>query len=124
MSTGQAKGTTPNQQKTKTETTTSSSNIPLVKSKSVDKQLTISLVVVCISYLLLTTPFYLYFYLATLLYFEATEKRYMDMHMIFAWNALILITTNSAINFFIYLLFGKKFRKDLLNFFGKIICRK
>ena len=94
-----------------------------LQAKRLERQTTISVMVVSINYLLMTTLYYLYFYLGTLPYFDSTPKRYMDIHIVFAFNALLLITANSAINCFIYLIFGRKFRRDLFSFFSKIFHR-
>ena len=87
------------------------------KISSSDRQITFSLILVCVNYLLLTTPYYCYFYMATLPYFDQTPRRYMDMHIVFGFNSIILVLTNSALNFFIYMIFGRKYRRDLFSLF-------
>ena len=94
------------------------------KISSSERQITISLIFVSINYLLLTTPYYLYFYLATLPYFDKTPKRHIDMHIVYGFNSITLLLANSSINFFIYMLFGQKFRKDLFGLFNKWLCIK
>ena len=93
------------------------------QAKRLERQTAISVMVVSVNYLLMTTLYYLYFYLGTLSYFDSTPKRYMDIHIVFGFNALLLVTANSAINCFIYFIFGRKFRRDLISFFSKLFRR-
>ncbi len=87
--------------------------------RSRERQMALSLILICIMYLVFTTPYYLYFFLALQPYFDRTPKRYIDMHIAFGFNSLILVQCNAALNIFVLLLVGSKFRKDLFNLLRK-----
>ncbi len=93
---------------------------PGKSQKSREVQLTISLILICSMYLIFTTPYYLYFFLATEPYFDQTPKCYVDFHVAFGINSVILVHCNAALNIFVLLLVGRKFRKDLFSMFSKI----
>ena len=76
------------------------------------------LLLVSFGFLILTTPAYLLFFFIMFVDFLKTPKRFAGYYLF--WNVSHkLYTTNHGINFFLYVISGKKFRADLLKLFER-----
>ena len=84
--------------------------------KNTDQQIYTVLLLVTFSYLVLTTPVYI-----MLLYINLVDHFQSPYHyaayILFAQVGQQTFYTNFGINFFLYVLSGKKFRKDLIDLF-------
>ena len=84
--------------------------------KTTDQQIYTMLLLVTFSYLILTTPAYI-----MLLYINLVNPLQSPYHyaayFLFVQVGEKAQTTNFGINFFLYVLSGKKFRKDLAGLF-------
>ena len=84
--------------------------------KNTDQQIYTILLLVTFSYLILTTPVYI-----MLLYINLVDHFQSPYHyaayILFAQVGQQTFYTNFGINFFLYVLSGKKFRKDLIALF-------
>ncbi len=88
------------------------------QTKNADKQMIRILLLVTFSYLALTTPGYVMFLLATYVNFQASPKLFSDFILLYS-VVQKLHFTNNGINFFLYVISGKKFRNDLFDLFTK-----
>ena len=92
------------------------------KTKHSEKQIFTTLLLVTFAYLILTIPakvlnFYLNFYSGNTSYY------YAGLHFLYQFGEKTLYS-NLAINFFLYVMSGQRFRTDLVNlFFSKKITR-
>ncbi len=95
------------------------SSMPQKSHRARERQMAFSLILICVMYLVFTTPYYLYFFMALQPYFDQTPKRWMDTHIAFGFNSIVLVQCNAALNIFVLLLVGSKFRKDLVGMLRK-----
>ena len=88
------------------------------KLKTSERQIFMILLLVTFSFLLLTTPAYMFFLFSMIIDFGQSPKHQADLQLFFSaaqktWYA------NNGINFFLYILSGTKFRKDFINLFQR-----
>ena len=88
------------------------------KIKNSESQMLAILVLVTFGFLILTTPGYLLFLFIMLVDFFKTPQLFAGYYLFYN-IAHKLHTTNQGINFFLYVISGRKFRTDLLSLFGK-----
>ena len=87
------------------------------KNKSTEGQIYVILLLVAFSFFILISPYYA-FHLCTLLVdFTQSPKALAGEYMFFQIMHKMYFT-NNAINFFLYVISGQKFRKDLMNLFN------
>ena len=93
------------------------------RSKSSETQIFIILLLVTFSFLLLNTPSYMFFLFNMIIDFSKSPKSQAGIHL---FDAITEKTwyTNNAINFFLYILSGTKFRKDLMQLFGRCCLQR
>ena len=87
-------------------------------SKHTEGQIYTMLFLVSFSYLILTTPMFAFFLYNKLIDFLQSPYHFAVFTMFFQ-AAEKAFYTNFGINFFLYVLSGQKFRKDLINIFVK-----
>ena len=85
------------------------------KSKNPERQVYIILLLVTFSFLILTTPGYLFFIINLLGNFTTSPKMFAGYY--YSNVAQKLHVTNYGINFFLYVISRRKFRIDLLKVF-------
>ena len=90
------------------------------KAKTSDRQITITLLVVTFSFLLLTTPIYVLFIYMMSFRMGNTPRGFATFYFIYHLGEKSYYT-NYAINFFLYVISGQKFRNDLINL---LLCKK
>ena len=86
------------------------------KTKSSENQVYIVLLLVAFGFLILTTPGYLLFLFIMFVHFQTSPKVYAGFYLFFN-VAQKLHYTNHGINFFLYVMSGQKFRRDLMKLF-------
>ena len=86
------------------------------RMNSSDKQVFIILLLVTFSFLILTTPAYLWFIYDQFINYESTAKTFADFYFFYSVSQKLLYT-NYGINFYLYVLSGTKFREDLRSLF-------
>ena len=86
------------------------------KTKSSENQVYIVLLLVAFGFLILTTPGYLLFLFIMVVDFTTSPKVYAGFYLFFN-VAQKLHYTNHGINFFLYVMSGQKFRRDLIKLF-------
>ena len=86
------------------------------KAKSAENQITVTLLVVTFSFLLLTTPFYINFIYLTSFGMGSTPRGFAIFYLVYHIGEKSYYT-NYAINFFLYVISGQKFRTDLVKLF-------
>ena len=86
------------------------------KSNNSEFRILITLLLVTFAFLLLTTPVYIFFLYINIADYEATPKVYAG-YILFHSVVQKFNQTNFGINFFLYLISGKKFRGDLKKLF-------
>ena len=86
------------------------------KMKNSEKQAFAILLLVTFAFLILTTPGYMLFLFLMLVDFFASPRLFATYYLLYN-VAHKLHITNHGINFFLYVISGKKFRSDLLNLF-------
>ena len=87
------------------------------KIKTSDKQIFAILLLVTFAFMILTTPGYLFFLVNLLVDFTTSHRLFAGYHL-FTNAVQKLHYTNHAINFFLYVISGQKFRSDLKRLFG------
>ena len=87
------------------------------KIKTSDKQIFAILLLVTFAFMILTTPGYLFFLVNLLVDFTTSPRLFAGYHL-FTNAVQKLHYTNHGINFFLYVISGQKFRKDLKRLFG------
>ncbi len=93
-------------------------------TKSVERQLTIMLIGVCVVFFICYAPMYFRFIWGQFVNIYASPESFAFYYMIYHLSAR-LYYTNSIVNFYIYFLTGQKFRKDVKNALLAIIfCRQ
>ena len=86
------------------------------RSKNPERQVYVILLLVTFSFLILTTPAYLFFIINLLGNFTTSPKVFAGYYL-YSNVAQKLHVTNYGINFFLYVISGRKFRVDLLKVF-------
>ena len=86
------------------------------QSKSSEMQVYATLLLVAFAFLILTTPAYAYYLYVNFFDYKKTVYRYAGYHLL-AHAAQKLLHMNYAINFFLYIISGQKFRGDLVKLF-------
>ena len=86
------------------------------KGRTSEKQVYIILLLVTFSFLVLTTPGYIFFFYAMYYDYQSTPESFAEYHL-FVNASRQAYFTNYGINFYLYVLSGKKFRTDLFNLF-------
>ncbi len=85
--------------------------------KSSDVQISITLLSVTFTFLILITPGYILFFYTIFTDVRATPREYAKFHLF--WTvAQKCFVTNNGINFYLYVISGKKFRTQFLKLFG------
>ena len=86
--------------------------------KSSEKQIFAILLLVAFSFFILVTPLYAFSLYSMLFDYTKTPERFAGFYL---FNHIIqkMYFTNNAINFFLYVISGHKFRNDLLGLFRK-----
>ena len=88
------------------------------RSKTPESQMFAILLLVTFGFLILTTPGYLLFLFIMLVDFFKTPQLFAGYYLFYN-IAHKLHTTNHGINFFLYVISGRKFRTDLSSLFVK-----
>ena len=86
------------------------------RMKSTEKQIYVTLLLVTFGFLVLTTPAYLLLLYILFFGYGDTPRKFAGYY-IFYHVAQKTLFTNNGINFFFYVMSGKKFRTDLLKLF-------
>ena len=86
------------------------------KARSSENQITVTLLVVTFSFLVLTTPFYIIFIYLTSFGMGSTPRGLATFYLVYHIGEKSYYT-NYAINFFLYVISGQKFRTDLIKLF-------
>ena len=86
-------------------------------SKSTEGQIYVILLLVAFSFFILISPYYAFHLCTLLLDFTQSPKAFAGRSMFFQIMHKMYFT-NNAINFFLYVISGQKFRKDLMNLFN------
>ena len=86
------------------------------KIKNSEKQVFVILLLVTFAFLVFTTPGYMLFLFLMVVNFFSSPKLFASYHLLYN-VAHKLHITNHGINFFLYVISGKKFRTDLVNWF-------
>ena len=90
----------------------------ILKNKNSENQMCVILFLVSFGFLILTTPAYLLFFFIMFVDFLKTPHLFAGYYLF--WNVSHkLYTTNHGINFFLYVISGKKFRTDLMKLFER-----
>ena len=90
------------------------------RMKSSDKQIIIMLLSVTFSYLILMIPSYGMASYAAFVDYHSSPELFAGFHLIFAIGEKTYFT-NYAINFYLYVISGQKFRGDLLMLFRRLL---
>ena len=90
-------------------------------TKHSEMQVFVILLLVTFAFLILATPGYLFFLFVRIIHFFKTPKL-LAGYFLFYHVAHKMYISNHGINFFLYVIFGKKFRTDLRNIFPD--CKK
>ena len=88
------------------------------KIKNSELQILIILLLVTFGFLMLTTPAYAFFLYINVADYEATPRIYAG-YRLFHSVVQKLNQTNFGINFFLYIISGKKFKSDLVKLFTR-----
>ena len=83
------------------------------KIKNADMQMFLILLLVTFTFLILTTPAYLLFIYVMFVNYEESAESFADFTLFYS-IAQKTYYTNYAMNFFLYVISGKKFRADLV----------
>ena len=86
------------------------------ETKSSEKQVYAILLLVTFSFLILTTPWYLFFLFIMFVDFSQSPRLLAEYYLFYNIGQKMQYT-NHGINFFLYVILGKKFRTDLRNVF-------
>ena len=84
--------------------------------KNSETQIYAILLLVAFAFLILVTPGYIFFILNMVIDFAASPAIYAGF-ILFSSTVQKLVYTNHGINFFLYVISGQKFRKDLKRLF-------
>ena len=89
------------------------------KMNSSEIQIIIMLLLITFGYLILMIPSYGMSFYASFVDYQNSPKLYAGFHLIMAVGAKAYFT-NYAINFYLYVISGQKFRNDLVTLFKRI----
>ncbi len=103
------------------DTSQESREIVSSKIKKSEKQIYVILLLITFAFLILATPAYILFFYTRLFDLNFTGKTYASFYLL-QQIAQKTYVTNNGINFFLYVLSGSKFRKDVLMLFGCCKC--
>ena len=92
-------------------------------NKNSELQVFVTLLLVSFAFLILTTPAYLFFFFVLVVNFFKTPQRFAGYYLFYNVSHKLYIS-NFGINFFLYVISGKKFRTDLRNLFPDFKKRK
>ena len=87
------------------------------KLKSSDKQIFILLLLVTFAFLILTTPAYFLILYVNFVNYTKSPRSFADYYLVYNIGQKTYYT-NYGINFFLYVMSGKKFRSDVVNIFN------
>ena len=90
--------------------------------KQSDGQIYVILILVTLGFLILTTPLYIV-QLLTNFATGSSSHYYATLHLLYNIGEKTYFT-NNGINFFLYVMSGKKFRSDLVRFLGCLKCKQ
>ena len=93
------------------------------KPKNSDLQMFAILLSVTFAFLLLTTPSYVFFLYVRIIDFSRTPAQFARYYLFYN-SAHKMSITNHGINFFLYVISGRKFRTDLRNLFPFLSTEK
>ena len=93
------------------------------QNKKSEFQVFATLLLVTFAFLILTTPAYLFFFFVLVIDFFKTPRRFAGYYLFYNVSHKLYIS-NYGINFFLYVISGKKFRTDLRNIFPDFKKRK
>ena len=88
------------------------------KLKSSETQIFAILLLVTFGFLLLTTPAYAFFLYVRFVNYHVSPQKFAEFYLFYNF-AHKLFYTNYGINFFLYVISGRKFRSDLVKLFSK-----
>ena len=88
------------------------------KSKSTETQIYLILLLVAFSFFILITPLYAFNLYVQFVDFTKSPKAFAEFYIFFQIMHKMYFT-NNAINFFLYVISGQKFRTDLINLFKR-----
>ena len=88
------------------------------QSQSQDTQVFVVLLLVTFSFLILTTPLYIFVLHNNLIDYQETAKSFAEFQFFYSVTQKMYYT-NYGINFYLYVLSGHKFRTDLKNLFWR-----
>ena len=88
------------------------------KFRSSETQIFAILLLVTFGFLLLTTPAYAFFLYVKFVNYHKSPEKFAEFYLFYNF-AHKLYYTNYGINFFLYVISGKKFRSDLVKLFRK-----
>ena len=86
------------------------------KSKSTETQIYLILLLVAFSFFILISPLYAFNLYVQFVDFTKSPKEFAEFYIFFQIMHKMYFT-NNAINFFLYVISGQKFRNDLINLF-------
>ena len=86
------------------------------RAKNSELQIVAILLLVTFAFLVLTTPPYIFFFFVMFIDFSASPRLFAGYYLFYNVVHKLHIT-NHGINFFLYVISGKKFRTDLRNLF-------
>ena len=101
---------------TNLKTVSDAVNSKFAKNKNSDKQVFAILLLVTFGFLILTTPAHLLFLFIMIVNFFASPRIFAGYYLFYN-VAQKLYYTNHGINFFLYVISGRKFRTDLIRLF-------
>ena len=84
--------------------------------KNAEMQIFVTLLLVTFEFLILTTPGYMMLLYTMLFDYTKTSKAFAGYYLFYHIGQKTYYT-NNAINFFLYVISGQKFRTDLINLF-------
>ena len=90
------------------------------KLKNSEKQIYITLLLVTFGFLILSTPSYVFYFYRIVYDYKQSPLTYAVFYLYFQCAAK-LHYTNAGVNFFLYVMSGQKFRRDLVRL---ITCRR
>ena len=93
------------------------------QNKKSELQVFVTLLLVTFTFLILTTPAYLFFFFVLVIDFFKTPRCFAGYFLFYNVSHKLYIS-NYGINFFLYVISGKKFRTDLRNIFPDFKKRK
>ena len=88
------------------------------KDKTSERHIYVTLLLVSFTFLILTTPACFFTFYVMFVDYTKTPLRMAGYYLYYHFSQKSLVT-NNAINFFLYVTSGKKFRKDLVRLFSR-----